>query len=79
MYRYYDHQYHDVANNKILSSLTNKQKEAILLANKLGYYNYPRRVSISQLSKIMGISKTTTIEHLRRAEKTIMGLVLNGN
>ena len=56
----------------ILPELTDKQKGALELAIKLGYYNYPRRIDLRKLSKRMKLSLSTYREHLRIAEKKVM-------
>ena len=53
---------------KVHPDLTNKQKKAIELAMKNGYYRYPRKISVEKLAKISGLSFSTYQVHLRKAE-----------
>lgn len=48
--------------------LTPKQLEAIRIAFKRGFYNYPRKIRISDLAKEAGSARSTFQEHLRLAE-----------
>ncbi len=56
----------------VLSELTPLQLQALQLACKHGYYSYPRKISLQQLAKLVGIPRTTLQSHLRRAERTIL-------
>jgi hypothetical protein len=62
----------------VLSALTRRQREALTAALKHGYYEYPRRISTEKLASKMGLTKTTLIEHLRKAENTLVSNVVSG-
>ncbi|MCA9460345.1 MAG: helix-turn-helix domain-containing protein [Nanoarchaeota archaeon] len=52
--------------------LTLKQKEILETAYMLGYFSYPRKISLTELSIHLKISKSTLSENLRVAENKIM-------
>lgn len=55
-----------------LDSLTNAQREAFEHARKSGYYQWPREVSTRELAEGLDVSKTTLLEHLRKAEAKLL-------
>jgi predicted DNA binding protein len=61
---------------RLLPKLPAKQKEAIQLAYKLGYYTFPRKVNLDTLAKIAKVSKPTFRENLRRAESQLLPQLL---
>lgn len=61
---------------KISDELTKKQRGAIELAIKHGYYNSPRKISVEKLSKIAKLSFSTYQVHLRKAESKLMPQLL---
>jgi len=52
--------------------LTEKQKNAMELAIKNGYYDYPRKISIKKLAKLSSLSFATFHAHLRKAEQKLL-------
>lgn len=56
----------------IMPKMTEKQKNALRLAIKEGYYRYPRTTELEKLAKIMNISRVTFQEHLRKAESKVI-------
>ncbi len=56
--------------------LTKKQKKALELAVKNGYYDYPKKIGLEELAKLNGISYSTYQAHLKKAEKKIVPFML---
>ena len=56
--------------------LSKKEKEIILKAYELGYYDWPRRVDLDELSKIFNISKAALLKDLRKGEEKIIKKIL---
>lgn len=64
-------------NHSPTECLTEKQRSLIKTARKLGYYDYPRRISAKELAEKVGLSQATTLEHLRKAESRLMANILS--
>ena len=56
----------------IFPSLTDKQKRALELAFKKGYYEYPKKITLLDLAKLSKCSYSTFQEHLKKAEKKVI-------
>jgi len=52
--------------------LSARQREVFELARTEGYYEWPREISACELAETMGITKTTFLEHLRKAESKLL-------
>ncbi len=57
---------------KLAPDLTEKQLEALKIAYKSGYYNYPRSLTIPELASSIKRSYSTFQENLRKAENKIL-------
>ena len=53
--------------------LTKKQREVLNYAKMFGYYEWPRKKSVTGICKIVEVPKTVFLSHLRKAENKIMG------
>jgi predicted DNA binding protein len=62
----------------ILSVLTDKQREVLVTAHRFGYYDYPRRMNSERLSERVDVSRSTMVEHLRKAEGRLLREILTG-
>lgn len=58
-----------------IEQLSERQREVFQLARSKNYYTWPRETSASELATHVGVSKTTFLEHLRKAEAKILGQV----
>ncbi len=61
--------------DQLAEGLTDRQLAAIRHALDRGYYESPRRTSISELAEDTDVARSTFEEHLRKAENKLMGNV----
>ncbi|MFT4922622.1 MAG: putative DNA binding protein [Haloarculaceae archaeon] len=60
------------AHERRLDTLTPAQREVFEHAREVGYYEWPRKTSTRDLADDLDISKTTLLEHLRKAESKLL-------
>ena len=58
--------------NIVEKVLTPSQERTLWIALKAGYFDYPRRISTEELSRILGISGSTLSEILRRGIRRLL-------
>jgi predicted DNA binding protein len=56
----------------IRPKISDKQKRTITKALEEGYYEYPRKIDITELATMLKISYSTCQEHLRKAEMALL-------
>lgn len=59
--------------SNLSSELSERQREVFQLAQQNDYYSWPRGTSAGDLADELDISKTTLLEHLRKAESKLLG------
>jgi hypothetical protein len=52
--------------------LTPRQREAVIAAYRSGYYDIPKRADSADVARVLALGKSTTLEHLRKAEKRLL-------
>lgn len=62
----------DVYYPHLMPKLTPSQKRAIELAFENGFYDFPKRINMEKLARIMKVSTPTFCEHIKKAEKKLM-------
>lgn len=55
-----------------IKDLTTRQEQIVKMALEMGYYEFPKKIRLEELSDRLGISASTLSEILRRAEKNIL-------
>ena len=60
-------------------TLTPRQTIALETAYRLGFYAFPRRTNLREISRILGISRATAAELLRRAEGKMLAYDLHAS
>jgi hypothetical protein len=60
-----------------LQRLTEKQRDVLIKAYKLGYYDRPRKIGSEELARRVNLSKSTWVAHRRKAERRLLTEVLS--
>ena len=68
---------HDEPSDPADHLLTDRQRELLLTAAERGYYDTPRRATLTEVSESLGISKATGSDVLHRAEGKILKWVID--
>lgn len=63
---------HSPEGDRLWAQLTERQKEILQAAIRLGYYNSPRDATYGDIAADLGISAGTVGEHLQKIEKRIL-------
>lgn len=58
--------------NRKIDRLSKNQREVFELAREHNYYAWPREITTRELAAKLDISKTTMLEHLRKAESKLL-------
>ena len=66
----------DVAPLERKATLTGRQKEIMATAVAQGYFEFPRKISLTGMSELVGVKPSTLSEILRSAERRIMANAL---
>lgn len=59
--------------------LTDRQRECVTAALRLGYFEVPRGATLAEVAAALGVDKSTASETIRRAVGRVMGEFLLGN
>lgn len=63
--------------DSLLTTLTERQRKILSSASRLGYYDVPRKIRSEQLARTLGLSKSTLVEHLRKAERRLISHIFS--
>jgi predicted DNA binding protein len=67
----------DIAPLERKAELTGRQKEIVTAAVTHGFFQFPRGISLTELSILVGVKPSTLSEILRSAERRIMASAMN--
>ena len=59
----------------LFGALTDKQTKALMTALDNGYYKLPRSATAGDIARLMGVPRTSYVDHLRKAENKVLQAV----
>ena len=59
----------------LFGALTDKQARALMTALDNGYYRLPRSANAGDIARLMGVPRTSFVDHLRKAENKVLQAV----
>jgi predicted DNA binding protein len=59
----------------LFGTLTDKQARALMTALDNGYYRLPRNANAGDIARLMGVPRTSFVDHLRKAENKVLQAV----
>lgn len=68
---------YDLGRPPIPPALSTRQREALEAAFELGYYEVPREATRAEVADRLGCAPSTASEHLRKAERLVVGAYLD--
>ena len=60
-----------------IAELSPKQMKTLITAFEKGYFDWPRKMKSEEISRVLGFSKATFSQHLRRAEAKILKPIID--
>jgi predicted DNA binding protein len=61
-----------VSSASLFGTLTQKQAKALMTALDNGYYRMPRTSTAGEIAELMGVPRTSFVDHLRKAENKVL-------
>ncbi|MDA4130443.1 MAG: helix-turn-helix domain-containing protein [Thaumarchaeota archaeon] len=61
-----------VSSASLFGTLTQKQTKALMTALDNGYYRLPRTSTAGEIAELMGVPRTSFVDHLRKAENKVL-------
>lgn len=59
-----------------LNKLTEKQRDVLITAYRMGYYDVPRKTTSQEVANKLGLVDATVVEHLRKAELRLIRQII---